>query len=424
VKSREKNEGHKSRPVYWLGASLSFFVLAILEKETAIVLPALVFCYEWIFGSNSEKDTAEDQRSRGRLFVGTLVRVFPFIGLTLLYLVVRFLALKGLGHTITPVALKTLVLTVPSILFFYVELLVWPIGLSAFYDTPYVTSLSFRGFVIPALAIAIIVVGLYLWSRRSRVVAFFSLWLILPLLPVMNIAAFKEGEIAHDRYLYLSSIGFCVLVVYAIQRINFSPARIYGQRAVPAVLLLSLAVFFGLATAYQKSIWASDLALSTQGVAVAPNNIIAANNLGKELALRGDYAPSVSLFRRVVDRRPGYWLGNFNLGYVYYRVGNFSEAERYLRRAIAINPRDAAEQRFLGYTLAEIGQDAEAEAALRRAIALRTDVPNQHYVLATLLKQKGDSAGALQEFRLELSFNPNHPDARKQIGQLEGQPKP
>ncbi|MDX6501474.1 MAG: Tetratricopeptide repeat [Blastocatellia bacterium] len=101
--------------------------------------------------------------------------------------------------------------------------------------------------------------------------------------------------------------------------------------------------FFGLATAYEKGIWASDLSLSTQGVAVAPNNVMAANNLGKELALRGDYGSAITLFRRVVDRRPGYWLGNFNLGYVYYKVGNFSEAARYLRRAIEIKPGDAAE---------------------------------------------------------------------------------
>lgn len=273
------------------------------------------------------------------------------------------------------------------------------------------------------LTLGIIALVLYVWSRRSRLVAFFSLWIILPLLPLMNIAAFKEGEIAHDRYLYLPSIGFCVLVVFAIRQLNFSSARIYGQPALQMVLMLILASFFGLATAYEKGIWASDLSLSTQGVAVAPNNAMAANNLGKELALRGDYRSAITLFRRVVDRRPGYWLGNFNLGYVYYRVGNFREAEGYLRKAIEINPRDAAEHRFLGYALAELSQNDEAEAALQRAIAIRADASNQYYVLGTLLNEGGDSAGALREYRLELSYNLNHAQAREQLNQLEAQEK-
>ncbi|MDX6444756.1 MAG: protein O-mannosyl-transferase [Blastocatellia bacterium] len=419
LKSREQRGEQNQRRALWFAASLSFFVLAILEKETAVIFPALVFCYEWIFGSVSEKEKHEEPGKRPNPLTRALISVSPFIALTVLYLVIRVLALKGLGHAITPLSLKTLVLTWPSILFFYARSLVWPVGLSAFYDTPYITSITFAGFIVPALSIAIIALLLYVWSRRSRLVSFFSLWLILPLLPLMNISAFKEGEIAHDRYLYLPSIGFCVLVVFAIRQLHLSPGRVYGQPALQIVLVVILAGFFGIATAYEKSIWASDLSLSTQGVAVAPNNVIAANNMGKELALRGDYGPAITLFRRVVDRRPGYWLGNFNLGYVYYRVGNFPEAERYLRKAIEIKPDDAAEQRFLGFTLAELGHNDEAEAALQRAIALRPNAANQHYVLGMLLKQKGDAAGALPEFRLELSLNPNHAEARQQVNQLE-----
>jgi Flp pilus assembly protein TadD len=146
---------------------------------------------------------------------------------------------------------------------------------------------------------------------------------------------------------------------------------------------------------------------------------MAANNLGKELALRGDYDAAIPLFRRVLDRRPRYWLANFNLGYVYYRVGSLPEAERYLRKAIEIDSNEAAEQRFLGYTLLELGRADEAETVLRRAIALRQDAPNQHFILGTILKQKGDLDGAIREFKLELSFNPNHAEARQEAAALE-----
>ena len=49
LKSAERIGQQQSQRVWWLGGSLSFYVLAMLEKETAVVLPAIVFCYQWIF---------------------------------------------------------------------------------------------------------------------------------------------------------------------------------------------------------------------------------------------------------------------------------------------------------------------------------------------------------------------------------------
>jgi tetratricopeptide (TPR) repeat protein len=417
IKSRERPNELKSQRRGWLLASLGLYILALLEKETAIILPVLIFSHVWLFESSGAGEASESKKPPGRF--RAIASALPYFGLTAVYLVARFLALKGLGHTITPLSLKTIVLTWPSVLLFYFRLLVWPIGLSAFYDTPYVTSLSVRDFILPALAIAGIVVALYFWSRRSRLVAFFCIWMALPILPLFNLSVFKDGEIAHDRYLYLPSVGFCILVAFAVRHFRFGATRIHGLRVTQMFIFLGLACFLGAATWSQQTIWASDLSLSSRGVAIAPRNVMAANNLGKELALRGDYNSAIPLFRRVLDRRPRYWLANFNLGYVYYRVGNLPEAERYLRKAIEIDANEAAEQRFLGYTLLEMGRAGEAETILRRAIALREDAPNQHFILGTILKQKGDFDGALREFKLELTFNPNHGEARQEAAALE-----
>ncbi len=412
--------GQQNRRVWWLAASLGLYVVAMLEKETAVMLPVIIFSYAYLFSDDESAEGANRAGNIRQRLVNALTAALPYAALTILYLIVRFVALKGLGHSVTPLSRKAIVLTWPSILFFYAKSLVWPIGLSAFYDTPYVNSFGLGQFILPLLAILLICVALYLWSRHSRLVAFFSLWMVLPLLPLLNISVFKEGEIAHDRYLYLPSIGFCVLIVFALKHLRFGATRIFGQPAIQIVLLLGLAGFFGIATYYQSAMWASDFSLATRGVAIAPNNIIAANNLGKELALRGDYPQAAGLFLKVLSSRPNYWLANFNLGYVYYRVGDFPSAELYLRKAIEIYPREAAEQRFLGYALLEMGRPNEAEAALRKAIAIRVDAPNQHYVLGTILKERGDLDGALDEFKLELSFNPNNAQARREAAELEG----
>jgi tetratricopeptide (TPR) repeat protein len=146
---------------------------------------------------------------------------------------------------------------------------------------------------------------------------------------------------------------------------------------------------------------------------------MAKDNLAKELALHGNYDAAISLFRQVLERKPGFWLANFNLGYVYYKSGKLPEAERHLKKAIEISPLDPAEHRFLGYTLLESGRPAEAEISLKQAIKLNPNAPNQHYALGTILKERGDLDGALVEFQQELKVNPKHLQVRQDIADVE-----
>jgi len=185
-----------------------------------------------------------------------------------------------------------------------------------------------------------------------------------------------------------------------------------------ATVLLLAGVFAGV-TARQNKFWSSDFSLSARGVEIAPGNTMAANNLATEMAVRGDYDHAIPLFRQVIERRPNYWLPNFNLGYVYYRLGDLREAEHYLRNAIKISPADGAQHRFLGFTLLEMGRKVEAEESLRRAIALQPNAPEQHYALGTLLEERRDFSGALKEFQMESQVNPKHAEAKQKIAEME-----
>src|SRR5258707_5907578 len=124
IKSRKRPNELTSQRRGWLIASLSLYVLALLEKETAIVLPVLIFSYVWIFESSGADEPgskpteasvalayarASDTFSQGPKVTGLfkpIASALPYFGLTAVYLIARFLALKGLGHTITPLSLK------------------------------------------------------------------------------------------------------------------------------------------------------------------------------------------------------------------------------------------------------------------------------------------------------------------------------
>ena len=78
------------------------------------------------------------------------VASIPFWAVVLIYVPLRIRALKGFAHVITPLSLSNRNLHLPSVLLFYLRLLVWPSGLSCYYDTPYISSPGWNDF-LPAL---------------------------------------------------------------------------------------------------------------------------------------------------------------------------------------------------------------------------------------------------------------------------------
>jgi tetratricopeptide (TPR) repeat protein len=411
----EESSAKKSRSHWkWIAVSLVLYWVAMFAKETALVLPILICVYEWIYGSRGSGPRGQFNRARK-----ALLRAAPYIALTCVYLSIRSLALSGLSHAVTPLPTSTILLTWPSLVWFYLKLLFWPVGLSAFYDTPYVAQAGFVNFYLPCVAVITIGIALWLWARRSKEVAFATALLILPVLPLLNLSVFIQGEIAHDRYLYLPSIGFSMMAAVALRRINFGSVKLFGQPALQVISTLMITALLGFGTASQNLYWANGLLLYYRGVTIAPNNDIAKNNLANEMVERGMYEEAVNLYTQVIEHNPAYWLANYNLGYAYYRLGMLDEAEKHFTRALELNRLDPDEFARLSLTQMKLGRLDDAEATMRRAIEIRPDAPGYHYGLGVILRKKGDVQGALTEFRTELSNDPDQMAARDQIREIE-----
>lgn len=422
---------HRQRPEHangWFAASLLFYVLAMLAKETALVLPLLILAYEWAYDWIDAKGAAAPQDGRATVAAFSISRVFvaarrvaPYLALTAVYLITRAVVLKGLAHTSTHLSLATTLLTWPALLWFYVKLLIWPMGLSVFYDTPYVTAFGLRNFVVPLVALAVIGLLLWRWSRRAPIVRIAIAWLVLPILPVMNIAVFYDGELAHDRYLYVPSIGFAILLAVALRQLAAGSSRLFGQPALQAIAVLTLVCVLNQATVSQTAYWADNFSLYSRGVAIAPNNFLAINNLGSALARQHQYEEAIHLYRQALERKPLYWSANCNMGYSYYALGRYAEAEPYLLRAIEIYPRNARQYFCLGLTEMRLGRLANAAAMIGHAIEMQPQEPDYHYGLGLTLRKQGNLDAALEALRAELIIRPDQPGVQETIAEIEAQ---
>ena len=420
----------RERPAHrraWLAGSLALYALAMLSKETALILPIILVTFEW-FWAEMPAGASWLRRAVERVRICT-VRVLPFVLLTFVYLTVRWHVLKGLGHTMVPLSISTIIFTWPQLLLFYLRHLVWPFNLSVFYNVPYVKTPGLVSFFLPVAGLAAIALLVWIWVRRlgnrsssdKRVALFACAWILIPFIPLLDLSVLPVGEIAHDRYLYLPSIGFSILLAMVLRRITLGRVNFFGLSALQATVVVLLALVLGLSTALQDRYWANDITLYTRGVERTPENKLARTNLGNALGEEGHSAQALALYREVLAQDPSFWLAIYNTGYTYYRMGRLTEAGKYFERAIAVNGIDSDEYFYLGLTWLKLGNTEDAEKAVRHALRLQPGGLAYHFALGMILKLKGDIPGAMAEFREELRNFPGESGAEQQIESLKAQ---
>jgi Flp pilus assembly protein TadD len=415
-------EGRRGKSRIWLGAALLVYAAAISTKEVALVLGPLLFVYEWIFGQ--PPSPAGGGTRLGTRFLNSLAPTLAFWGVTAVYLAARWKALGGFTHPLTALTWQTMVATWPEVLWRHLQLLLWPVGLSPFYDVPYVTHPGLTDFVLPLVAFTSCVLLMLLWGGKSPHVLFAAVWLFMPMLLLLNLRVFPEGEIVHDRFMYFPSVGFSFLMALAVERLVMARDLPFSSGARKVGVVAVLAIGLGGATAYYRQFWSDDLTLYTRAVTMAPASELANNNLAATEADRGRYEDAMLICERILARDPNYALAQYNLGYCQYKMGRYDEARTNLARAIALSPADPQAFVYLGLTDFRIGRMAEAAASLHQAVWLSPDNASYRFSLGMVLKVQGEWRAAREQFAAALALAPGLADARKQIAEIDGKQAP
>jgi hypothetical protein len=400
----------------WLAASLTLFAAAMLIKETAIVLPAVIACYElcsWNihFRPNQLNKSWRDRRE-------SLAVLVPYVLLAGMYLGARALVLHGLAHRISDLPLRTSLLTLPAVLYFYFTQLLVPIGLGPFYDVDYASGISISGVVLPLFVLLTVALGVWWWSRKARcfLPVFLGGWFLLTLAPALAVfVIMSRYENVHDRYLYLPSVGIVILAGYGFSRLfSTASARVLWQAAT-IVLITAL----GFASYRQALYWENDLALFTRGCAVAPRNLLAKLNLSAELTRNHRFEGAFVVAQQAIDLDSNSALALSAAAQAAYYLGNYTTSENYYTRALALASPRVDQLYYLGMSRIEMGRFREGLEPLQKGLSLWPNSPGYHYGLGRAFAGMGDWIGARDNYNLELALYPSSMSARGALQEAE-----
>lgn len=439
AEERATENGKKPTPAGLWTASLSFFVLALFSKEMAVVLPLLVFLLDWQWFRKGWK---------------AAVKAFlPYAGVLALYLALRLIAVGTYagGRTLYAGGFFGTLLTMVRITFSYLRLLVWPSPLSSYYLVDPTTSLGDVRFWIALVILGLAVAGLLTVRKTAPTVLLGGLWFFFLLLPVSNLFPIG-GVMMAERFLYLPSIGFCLLVGAGIEK----GLKVHGVGESALGLAVLASIFFGFLTWNRTESWLSEYNFFRAMVWSTPESPMAHNNLANCHLRRGEYDPAIREYERTLALRPEspadthIGLGKaceasgryedaarafrkalelnpslvpvlIDLGNVYHRMERYPEAIAAFKKAIEMAPNLALAHYNLGNEYYLVGRLAEAEWAYREAVRLEPSLGYAWYMLGKVYERTNRVAEALTSYQKCVTLDPQGEvgtDARARINEI------
>lgn len=339
----EREAGRDGRRAW--AAAAAWWALALLAKEMAIVLPALIWWADAVLPSADAARAVSASGWRRLLPQRDVVALLPVAGLVpLLFAWMRSPHQSHIGWQVADPVQSALVQ--PWIVGRLVGLALVPIGQNIDHDVD-VASLA-----DPALWLAWAAWGLAAFAawrlRRVRpeaLLAFGALWIVMA--PTNSVVPFYDPIC--ERHLYPGLFALAIVVGPGLDAARQGLGRRVGRpgagRWLVAALLLALV---GLTVA-RNEVWRDPVALWTDAALGSPAKARPAAQLGAHLAQQGRLDEARPWLERAVRQQPDGRVWRENLGLL-YRMQGQPERELALWRA----------------RLVQAPQDADARSAVAR----------------------------------------------------------
>ncbi len=424
------------------------FSLSLLSKEVAVAFPIVVLVF--------------DVLSRRFKSPSNILRYAVYGVLILIYFYLRGRAIlpeSNIGgmqqsphdtHRILQIwqALGILLRTY----LFYIKKLLFPFDIN-----PFITTVP-RGlsYLISSILVILLLCAISFISIRKKeyVTAFSISWVFITIGPSSLVAVIPVSATPlADRYLYIPSAGYCLLIGYLILRERM------GYKKLSYAFGLALCLSYLIFSIRGQGIWKDDLtfwrdiskrspdefiphikygavlmgvgrtdeaieefltAFNIAGEGNRKARAIVATDIGIAYTDKGDYKNAEEWLVKALYYDPTREDANFQMGYIYFVKWDLRNAEEWFLKALRYDPGDERVYYHLGATYLLRAERENyipgyemAERYLKRALELSDSHGDTHLVLAKVYSDIGEREKAIEHAKKALQMGLTEPLAKQ-----------
>ncbi len=336
----------------WL-LSITFALLALLAKPTAVVVPVILLALDRFHFARSLRES--------------LLRVWPHLLLAAIVALATKFFIQTAAQVTTQVDFVYRPLIATDALSFYITRFFWPVDLAfAYGHTPQRVLQSgslYYTWLLPAL-LAILLLLARRWDRRFVLAGLLAL---IPLLPVLGLITFEYQQYSTtgDHYAYMSFLGAAFALATLLHRV---PRSLHA----PAIALASIFITMLSIQSYRQTfVWRDGESLSLRTVAVDPQSWAGFNNLSayylsQKRFTDAEHAASASLSIRPFE--DGNLEAQFNIASILIQQGQIREGIPLLARIVRAAPNDVRYRIALAVAYGDVGRLTESRQQLQAAL--------------------------------------------------------
>ena len=390
--------GHSVAP------SLLCFLLAVLCKEPALTLPAILLAYDrFILLEPLE-----------------LKRYTPYAIAVGLYVVIRVLVLQGVERAaqIHDLTLYEYAINGVGLFSAYLGKLLLPVNLNAVHEFhPFVSVFN------PAAAISLLSTAMFiafaLVARKHNPTIFFGLvMMMMPLIPALYLPGLGEVPFA-ERYLYWPSVGFLLALVESARWVAAKLS--IRSHAMAAATLALVTVLYAAGAVGRNPVWRDSLSLWEDTAAKSPGDYRVLGNLGNAYVEQGRFDDAIGVLSEAVrvggDRFP---IGHMNLGTAYASNGQLDPAIASYRSALRIRSDFAQAEANLGNAYVAKGVAVLTADELAELTQLKPDDARLHNRIGAAYATLQMTDEAIRLYRSAMRLDPMLAEPHNNIGSLYG----
>jgi predicted negative regulator of RcsB-dependent stress response len=382
-----------AQPRGWAGAL--WYGAGVFAKETGIAMLAVLAVFAWV-------------QLKGRVawekwFWKT---AYPYGAVTAGYLLTRWAVMHRVGVETGEHSWAEVIFSSPSILLFYLKKLFLPWNLSGCYLNPLTASPTI-GFWLELTAVLIGLAAIAWFAiRHSSLLGLAAALIVIPVLPALAVTRiYPQGDMTHDRYLYLPSVGLSLLVAMLVKQIWPLP-----KPAKVAVIAAAIAVLtaFSVETIFQQRYYQDDVAFYSRVIEVSPSAAFARGMLGNVYLDQDRFDLALEQFHKANQTDPSNQKVTLFLARGLFVAGKYHESESVLSGLLqnpGLNPRRRkATLLSLANVQIAMGNLDYAQQLLWQVEQTDDRFPELHWAWGVLYQKQGLLPQAFAEYEKEFQI--------------------